>query len=89
MVLHYITVFQNVRQMILEFMRPISIHHGVNLLGAVGVVWNDRRQNVGQLSSKGQITLETFIKLGSNGVDRHCHLQTIHWEFQVVFNDCR
>jgi len=33
-----------VRQYIMEFVSPISRHHGVNMLGAVAVVWNDRRQ---------------------------------------------
>ncbi|XP_013389897.1 LOW QUALITY PROTEIN: protein dopey-1-like [Lingula anatina] len=33
-----------VRQCILEFLSPISLYHGVNLLGSVAVVWNDRRK---------------------------------------------
>ncbi|CAH1798851.1 unnamed protein product, partial [Owenia fusiformis] len=35
---------RTVRQYILEFLSPISLHHGVNLLGAFAVVWNDRRK---------------------------------------------
>ena len=37
-------LLQSVRHYILEFLSPVSLHHGVNLLGAVAVVWNDRRQ---------------------------------------------
>ncbi|XP_070567212.1 protein DOP1A-like [Ptychodera flava] len=33
-----------VRQQILEFLSPIALHHGINLLGAIGVVWSDRRK---------------------------------------------
>ncbi|XP_077977408.1 protein DOP1A-like isoform X2 [Glandiceps talaboti] len=33
-----------VRQQMLEFLSPIALHHGVNLLGAIGVVWSDRRK---------------------------------------------
>lgn len=35
---------QQIKQFILGFVSPIALHHGVNLLGAVAVVWNDRRQ---------------------------------------------
>ncbi|XP_064627681.1 protein dopey-1-like isoform X4 [Lineus longissimus] len=35
---------KTVRQHILEFLSPISVHHNVNLLAAVAVVWNDRRK---------------------------------------------
>ncbi|XP_074662898.1 protein DOP1A-like [Tubulanus polymorphus] len=34
-----------VRQHILEFLSPISVHHSVNLLAAMAVVWNDRRKS--------------------------------------------
>uniref|UniRef100_A0ABM0MUJ4 Protein dopey-1-like n=1 Tax=Saccoglossus kowalevskii TaxID=10224 RepID=A0ABM0MUJ4_SACKO len=34
-----------VRQQILEFLSPIALHHGINLLGAIAVVWSDRRKH--------------------------------------------
>ncbi|KAL4233674.1 Protein dopey-1 [Mactra antiquata] len=33
-----------VRRYILEFISPISLPHGVHLLGAIAVAWNDRRK---------------------------------------------
>lgn len=37
-------IYQTVKQFLLEFVSPISVHHGVNLMAAIAVVWNDRRQ---------------------------------------------
>ena len=42
--LKFVFAFQTIRQQILEFASPVSRHHGVNMLGAVAVVWTDRRQ---------------------------------------------
>ncbi|XP_060070918.1 protein dopey-1-like [Ylistrum balloti] len=36
-----------IRQKILEFLSPISLPHGTNLLAAVGVAWNDRMRKNG------------------------------------------
>ncbi|XP_067674328.1 protein dopey-1-like isoform X1 [Haliotis asinina] len=33
-----------IRQQVLEFLSPISVPHGTNLLGAFAVAWNDRRK---------------------------------------------
>ncbi|XP_050391433.1 protein dopey-1 isoform X1 [Patella vulgata] len=41
-----------VRQHILEFLSPISLPHGTNLLGAVAVAWNDRRKKIQGLVKK-------------------------------------
>ncbi|XP_053397950.1 protein dopey-1-like isoform X3 [Mercenaria mercenaria] len=35
-----------VRQYILEFISPISLPHGLHLLGAIAVAWNDRRKKL-------------------------------------------
>lgn len=35
-----------VRSYILEFLSPIAVPHGVNLLGSVAVAWNDRRKKI-------------------------------------------
>ncbi|ELU14591.1 hypothetical protein CAPTEDRAFT_134195 [Capitella teleta] len=35
---------RQVRQYILEFISPISRYHSINLMGAMAVVWNNRRQ---------------------------------------------
>lgn len=37
-------IFQVVRRYILEFISPISLPHGIHLLGAIAVAWNDRRK---------------------------------------------
>ncbi|ESO88953.1 hypothetical protein LOTGIDRAFT_154021 [Lottia gigantea] len=37
---------KKIRQHILEFLSPLSLPHGTNLLGAVAVAWNDRRKKV-------------------------------------------
>ncbi|KAK3576489.1 hypothetical protein CHS0354_034162 [Potamilus streckersoni] len=41
-----------VRQYILEFVSPLSRPHGLHLLGAIAVAWNDRRQNVTSKNGK-------------------------------------
>ncbi|KAL3881558.1 hypothetical protein ACJMK2_027984, partial [Sinanodonta woodiana] len=41
-----------VRQYILEFVSPLSRPHGLHLLGAIAVAWNDRRQNVSSTNWK-------------------------------------
>lgn len=33
-----------VKQQLLEFLSPISLHHGVNFLAAVSVAWQDRQE---------------------------------------------
>ena len=56
---------QHVRQYILEFVSPISMYHSINLMGAIAVVWNDRRQR-GALNSKrvGQRSFSHLAMLG-------------------------
>ncbi|XP_069103129.1 protein DOP1A-like isoform X2 [Argopecten irradians] len=44
-----------VRQKILEFLSPISLPHGTNLLAAVGVAWNDRMLKNGVSYKKGSV----------------------------------
>ncbi|XP_021360674.1 protein dopey-1-like isoform X2 [Mizuhopecten yessoensis] len=44
-----------VRQKILEFLSPISLPHGSNLLAAVGVAWNDRTRKNGISYKKGSV----------------------------------
>ncbi|XP_041353922.1 protein dopey-1-like isoform X2 [Gigantopelta aegis] len=41
-----------IRQQILEFLSPISVPHGINLLGAFAVAWNDRRKKTQGYSKK-------------------------------------
>ena len=43
----YFVIVQIVKQFILEFVSPISVHHGTNLMAAVAVVWHDRRNRGG------------------------------------------
>ena len=39
----------------MELISPIALHHGVNLMGAVAVVWNDRRQRGHSQTGKKQV----------------------------------
>ncbi|XP_060598596.1 protein dopey-1-like isoform X2 [Ruditapes philippinarum] len=41
-----------VRQYILEFISPISLPHGLHLLGAIAVAWNDRRKKITAKNSR-------------------------------------
>lgn len=42
----YYFLLQVVRSYILEFVSPVAVPHGCNLLGSVAVAWNDRRRKV-------------------------------------------
>ena len=45
MLLSYLLhALQVIRQCVLSFLSPLSLPHGIHLLGAVGVAWNDSRK---------------------------------------------
>ena len=38
-------MLQVLRKLMVDFVSPITRHHSVNLMAAVAVVWNDRRES--------------------------------------------
>lgn len=55
-----------VKQQLLEFLSPISVHHGASFLAAISVAWYERRNPFSSVKTVSFIYLEIFENVSNN-----------------------